>query len=191
MAESETIQILDELDKLIDSFNFGKLLREGMEVVIAGRPNVGKSSLMNRLSRKNRSIVTDIPGTTRDIIEEYINIKGIPVKLVDTAGVRGGKTRLKKIGVERTIKALEGADLVIMISDISEPLGQEDQTILSKIKEYNKPYIMVFNKTDLIEEERRLEEIKRENPKALYLSVTEDKGVEGTGGRYCKICDRK
>jgi len=178
MAESETIQILDELDKLIDSFNFGKLLREGMEVVIAGRPNVGKSSLMNRLSRKNRSIVTDIPGTTRDIIEEYINIKGIPVKLVDTAGVREAEDKVEKIGVERTIKALEGADLVIMISDISEPLGQEDQTILSKIKEYNKPYIMVFNKTDLIEEERRLEEIKRENPKALYLSVTEDKGVE-------------
>ncbi len=178
MAERETNDILEELNELINSFNFGKLLREGMEVVIAGRPNVGKSSLMNRLTRKNRSIVTDIPGTTRDVIEEYINIKGIPVKLVDTAGVREAEDKVEQLGVERTIKALKEADLVVMISDISEPLSKEDQTILSRIKEDNKPYILVLNKTDLIEEEEKLAKIEKENPQALLISVAADKGVD-------------
>lgn len=178
MAERETNDILEELNELINSFNFGKLLREGIEVVIAGRPNVGKSSLMNRLTRKNRSIVTDIPGTTRDVIEEYINIKGIPVKLVDTAGVREAEDKVEQLGVERTIKALKEADLVVMISDISEPLSKEDQTILSRIKEDNKPYILVLNKTDLIEEEEKLAKIEKENPQALLISVAADKGVD-------------
>ncbi|MGI6049969.1 MAG: tRNA uridine-5-carboxymethylaminomethyl(34) synthesis GTPase MnmE [Acetivibrionales bacterium] len=176
--EQETEKIIKELDNLIKSFRFGKLLREGMEVVIAGKPNVGKSSLMNRLTRKNKSIVTDIPGTTRDVIEDYINIKGIPVKLLDTAGVRSTHDIVEQQGVERSLKAISDADLIIVIFDSSREIGGEDQSIINKAKEEQKPYILCFNKIDLIEDEEKLEALKMENPHAKFISITEDAGIE-------------
>ena len=177
-AEEETTKILVELDELIKSFHYGKLLREGMEVVIIGRPNVGKSSLMNRLTRKNRSIVTDIPGTTRDIIEEYINIKGIPVKLIDTAGVRKTEDQLELLGVERSIKALESADFALILIDASQPFLEEDNQILSRVYSEKKPFVLVLNKLDLIKDDKKINKLGKEYPDALFLSVTEDIGID-------------
>lgn len=177
-AGNETEKIIKELSNLIQSFHFGKLLREGMEVVITGRPNVGKSSLMNRLTRKNRSIVTDIPGTTRDIIEEYISIKGIPVKLVDTAGVRKTNDQVEQQGVERSLRALTDADFIVVLLDSSEEISLDDEAIIKKVKDENKHYILCFNKIDLAEDEQRLEKLKNNYPDAKFISISEDTGID-------------
>jgi len=177
-AGETTKKIIGILDELIKSFSFGKLLREGMEAVIAGKPNVGKSSLMNRLARKNRSIVTDIPGTTRDIIEEYINIKGIPVKLVDTAGVRETADRIEQLGVERSVQAIAGADLAIVLVEAGTLITDEDEAILKKVREEGKPYILCINKTDLIRDGSRLEKLKKDMPDAVFMSIAEDTGID-------------
>lgn len=176
-AYEETTAVIEELNRLIESFRYGKVLREGLEVVIAGRPNVGKSSLMNRLARKNKSIVTDIPGTTRDVVEEYVNIKGIPVKLMDTAGVHQTEDYVEQLGVERTLKAIDEADLVIILEDAARPEESFDPTVNEKVCSANKPFIRVFNKIDLMSQEH-LSELKKANPQALFLSVSEDKGIE-------------
>lgn len=177
-AGKTTKEIIGILDELISSFSFGKLLREGMEVVIAGRPNVGKSSLMNRLTRKNRSIVTDIPGTTRDVIEEYINIKGIPVKLVDTAGVRETADIVEQQGVERSVKAISEADFAIVMADAQELLTEEDEVILKKVQEEGKPYVLCFNKADLIKDEKVPERLREQMPDAIFMSIAEDTGID-------------
>lgn len=177
-AGKETEGIIVELEKLINSFHFGKLLREGMEVVITGRPNVGKSSLMNRLTRKNRSIVTDIPGTTRDTIEEFVNIKGIPVKLVDTAGVRETLDQVEQQGVERSIKAIKDGDLVVVLVDLSQGFISEDKILLNKVLEHNKPYVLCFNKTDLIKDKASINEMSETYSDAIFMSISENKGVD-------------
>lgn len=186
-AGETTKEIIGILDELIKSFSFGKLLREGMEVVIAGKPNVGKSSLMNRLTRKNRSIVTDIPGTTRDIIEEYINIKGIPVKLVDTAGVRETTDMVEQLGVERSVKAISEADLAIVLVEAGTLMTEEDEAILKKVREEGKPYILCLNKADLIRDERILEKLKKVMPDAVFMSIMEDKGINDLEERIFKF----
>ncbi len=140
--------IKDSLEEMLKSFTKGRVIREGISVVIVGRPNVGKSSLLNELAGKNRAIVTDIPGTTRDIIEEYINIEGIPVKLIDTAGIRHTSDIVEKIGVEKAEKAVENADLVIMMLDASEGLKDEDIAIIEKLN--NKKVIYMVNKMDKV-----------------------------------------
>ena len=141
--------IKEKLKELLESFDKGKILREGISVVIVGRPNVGKSSLLNELTGYNRAIVTELPGTTRDIIEEYINIKGIPVRLIDTAGIRETRDVVEKIGVNLTKEAINKADLVIMMLDYSEGLTEEDIEILENIKDKKK--IILINKIDLAE----------------------------------------
>ena len=176
-AHTVTSSIVSDLNCLIESFRFGKVLREGMEVVILGRPNVGKSSLMNRLARKNKSIVTDIPGTTRDIVEEYINIKGIPIKLMDTAGIHDTFDVVEKIGVERSLNALKEADYIVVLVDASESINIEDSIILEKVSQYNKPYVLVYNKVDLIDK-KKLDLINKSNPGALFISVFDDKGID-------------
>jgi len=177
-AGKETTSIIIEIDSLIKSFHYGKLLREGMEIVISGRPNVGKSSLMNRLTRKNRSIVTDIPGTTRDTVEEYVNINGIPVKLVDTAGVRETLDQVEQQGVERTIKAISDADLVILLIDISQGFTAEDHDLLNKILKERKPYVLCFNKTDLVDDKQKINDNINLYPDAIPMSISEDRGVD-------------
>ena len=105
-------------------------IRDSLSTAIIGRPNVGKSSLLNNLLREEKAIVTDIEGTTRDVIEEYVNIKGVPLKLIDTAGIRDTDDVVEKIGVERSKKALEEADLVLLVLNSSEPLTEQDRTLL-------------------------------------------------------------
>ncbi|MDP4089454.1 MAG: tRNA uridine-5-carboxymethylaminomethyl(34) synthesis GTPase MnmE [Bacillota bacterium] len=139
--------IIAELNKLLETANEGKIIREGLGVVIVGKPNVGKSSLLNALVMENRAIVTEIPGTTRDVIEEYINIEGIPLKIIDTAGIRETEDIVEKIGVERSRQKINEADLIMLVLDLSRELDNEDLEILDYIKD--KKYIILLNKADL------------------------------------------
>ncbi|MFZ5353903.1 MAG: tRNA uridine-5-carboxymethylaminomethyl(34) synthesis GTPase MnmE [Bacillota bacterium] len=132
--------------ELIDSFEEGRIVKDGLSTAIIGRPNVGKSSLLNVLLKYNRAIVTDIPGTTRDIIEEYLNIGGVLIKLIDTAGIRETEDIVEKIGVERTKEAIKEAELIIFVIDMSEELLDEDKEILSYIKD--KKVVVAANKID-------------------------------------------
>ncbi|MBY0757086.1 tRNA uridine-5-carboxymethylaminomethyl(34) synthesis GTPase MnmE [Clostridium sardiniense] len=147
---------ITDMDKLLKGANEGKIIREGLKMTIIGKPNVGKSSLMNALLQEKRAIVTDIPGTTRDVIEEYINLGGIPVKITDTAGIRETEDVVEKIGVERSKEKLEEADLVVLMLDTSRPLDDEDREIIKSIE--NKKTIVLLNKVDL-ERKLQLEEL--------------------------------
>jgi len=138
-----------KIQALVQSFDNGKIIREGIKTAIIGKPNVGKSSLLNALLRENRAIVTDIPGTTRDVLEEYMNIHGIPIKLIDTAGIRSTEDQIERIGVERSMVQLEEADLIIFMLDVSRPLDHEDRHIMSLIAD--KEIVCLMNKIDLVE----------------------------------------
>ena len=148
MQVSEALkEVVVSLENAIESADEGKIIREGLSTVIVGKPNVGKSSLLNSLLMENRAIVTDIPGTTRDVIEEYINIGGIPIKVVDTAGIRETQDLVEKIGVQKSKEKIDEADLVILILDSSRELTKEDRDIIKYIKD--KKYIVLLNKVDL------------------------------------------
>ncbi|KUO76319.1 MAG: tRNA modification GTPase MnmE [Clostridia bacterium BRH_c25] len=132
---------------LAESFDEGKIVRDGLSTAIIGRPNVGKSSLLNLLLKENRAIVTEVPGTTRDIIEEYLNIGGVLIRLIDTAGIRETEDIVERIGVERTKEAINNSDLVILMVDASSELLEEDNDIIDLIRD--RKVIAVLNKTDL------------------------------------------
>lgn len=138
---------IEKLKKLEQSFDSGKILRDGISTVIVGKPNVGKSSLLNRLVKEERAIVTEIAGTTRDTIEEYITIRGIPLKLVDTAGIHETADVVESIGVDKSKKALEEADLVLVMLDSTDKLSKEDEEILEVTKD--KKHIILINKIDV------------------------------------------
>ena len=140
-------EIVGDIDEMLGGFSKGKILRDGILTVIAGRPNVGKSSLLNALSRTERAIVTDIPGTTRDTVEEYVNIKGVALRLVDTAGIREADNAVEQIGVERAKEAMETADLCLFVLDSSCEISPEDIEIFEYIKD--KKLIVILNKTDM------------------------------------------
>lgn len=135
------------IDGLLATAQGGKILREGLATAIVGRPNVGKSSLLNYLLHEDKAIVTDVAGTTRDVLEEYVNVRGVPLRLVDTAGIHDTNDKVEKIGVERSRKALNAADLVLLVLDVSEPLTDEDRELLTATRA--KKRIVVLNKQDL------------------------------------------
>jgi len=145
-VESVIEVVLQDIKKLLNTAESGKLIRQGIKTVIIGKPNVGKSSLLNALVRENRAIVTDIPGTTRDVIEEYINIKGVNIKIVDTAGIRETLDEIERIGVERSKENIKDADLIIMVIDISRPMEEEDELLLEWLN--GRKAIIVVNKVD-------------------------------------------
>jgi tRNA modification GTPase len=147
-ACEEVKTIRSQLQELISQYEKGKILREGINAVIAGMPNVGKSSLLNRLAGEEKAIVTDIPGTTRDVIEEYISIRGIPVRIMDTAGITETPDRVEQIGVERALKIIEEADLVILMLDASKGIREEERELLNKVS--GRRHIVVLNKIDLV-----------------------------------------
>lgn len=153
LMREKTQEFQKLLEHLLRTAKRGKILREGLSTAIIGRPNVGKSSLLNNLLREEKAIVTDIEGTTRDVIEEYVNIKGVPLKLIDTAGIRETDDIVERIGVERSKKALNEADLVLLVLNASEPLTQQDQTLLNISANSNR--IILLNKTDLDEKIER------------------------------------
>ena len=164
----------DKLKKLEDSFDNGKIIKEGIKTAIIGKPNAGKSSLLNAILKENRAIVTDIEGTTRDTIEEFVTINGIPLKLVDTAGIRQAKDEVEKIGIEKSIEQAREADLIIAIFDSSKDLTKEDLEILKIIE--NKKVIILLNKTDLnpviSEKDERLTNVTKNILKISALNKT-------------------
>jgi len=166
--------IIGEIDLLLSTADEGKILREGLSTVIVGKPNVGKSSLLNALVKEKRAIVTDVPGTTRDAIEEYISIEGIPVKVVDTAGIRETEDIVEKIGVEKSKEKIDEADLVILMLDLSNKLSHEDREIIKYIKD--KKYIVLLNKSDL-DGKIEMEELK--DLKSKYITSISVKTGEG------------
>ncbi|MDM8266771.1 tRNA uridine-5-carboxymethylaminomethyl(34) synthesis GTPase MnmE [Limosilactobacillus pontis] len=147
MLKEKATEIQQRIQALLKTAKQGKVLREGLATAIIGRPNVGKSSLLNSLLHEDKAIVTNVAGTTRDVIEEYVNVNGVPLKLIDTAGIRDTADTVEKIGVERSRKALDAADLVLLLIDNSEPLTDEDEKLLAATKD--KQRIVILNKTDL------------------------------------------
>lgn len=164
--------VISVINNLLDTASEGKILRDGLNMVIIGKPNVGKSSLLNSLLMEKRAIVTDIPGTTRDVIEEYINLDGIPVKIIDTAGIRETEDLVEKLGVQRSKEKINQADLIVLMLDLSRPLEEEDKEIIDFIKD--KKYIVILNKVDL---ERKLQLEESMN----FHNFIEISAVQGTG----------
>lgn len=175
--EQNANKVIHDIRKLLETSDRGKILRDGLNTVILGKPNVGKSSLLNALLRENRAIVTDIPGTTRDIIEEYLNIDGIPLKIIDTAGIRDTEDIVEKIGVDRARESIEFADLIIAVFDVSRDLSQEDYNIIELIKD--RKSLVLLNKTDLPNKytEEHLEKLL-EGKEIISTSITKEVGID-------------
>jgi tRNA modification GTPase len=168
--------VRDEIEKLLTTAKQGKILREGLSTVIVGRPNVGKSSLLNSLAQENKAIVTDIPGTTRDVIEEYVNVRGVPLRLLDTAGIRETEDVVEKIGVERSRKVLKEADVILLVLNFGDELTEDDEKLFTVVKDMN--VIVIVNKTDL-QQQMDLEKVKElagEHP-VVTTSLLNEQGI--------------
>ncbi|NBD25053.1 tRNA uridine-5-carboxymethylaminomethyl(34) synthesis GTPase MnmE [Paenibacillus glycinis] len=166
-----------EIDRLLKTAAEGKILREGIVTAIVGRPNVGKSSLLNALVQENKAIVTDIPGTTRDVIEEYITLGGIPLRLLDTAGIRETSDVVERIGVERSRSALEEADLILLVLNANESLHPDDLELMQKLS--GRPVVVLLNKTDL-PVVLDIAEVEKQFPSdaIVRLSVLKEQGLD-------------
>lgn len=166
-----------EIEALLRTSEQGKILREGLSTVIIGRPNVGKSSLLNSLVHETKAIVTDIPGTTRDVIEEYVNVRGVPLRLVDTAGIRETEDIVERIGVERSRQVLKEADLILLVLNHSEALSEEDVKLFEAVEGMD--VIVIMNKTDLeakIDAER-VKELAKGRP-VVTTSLLKEEGIQ-------------
>ncbi|MEI5908398.1 tRNA uridine-5-carboxymethylaminomethyl(34) synthesis GTPase MnmE [Bacillus spongiae] len=169
--------VKEEIERLLRTSEQGKILREGLSTVIIGRPNVGKSSLLNSLVQENKAIVTDIPGTTRDVIEEYVNVRGVPLRLVDTAGIRETEDIVEKIGVERSRQVLKEADLILLVLNYADELTEEDENLFKAVEGMD--VIVIINKTDL-PQKINLDKVEKlaSQHKLVTTSLLQDKGVD-------------
>ncbi|MCD2247947.1 tRNA uridine-5-carboxymethylaminomethyl(34) synthesis GTPase MnmE [Listeria swaminathanii] len=177
MLLEKTELVRASVEQLLQTASQGKILREGLATAIIGRPNVGKSSLLNQLIQEEKAIVTDIAGTTRDIIEEYVNVRGVPLRLIDTAGIRETEDIVEKIGVERSRKALADADFILLVLNQNEELTVEDEALFEAASGHN--YVVVLNKTDLETklDIEKVREIAGGNP-IVATSLVNDEGLE-------------
>lgn len=173
VQEQLTVAI-EDMKKLLEGANEGRIIRDGLKLAIIGKPNVGKSSLLNCLLKEKRAIVTDIPGTTRDIIEEFISLDGIPVKITDTAGIRETEDEVEKIGVKKSREKIDEADLVVLMLDSSRSLEDEDREIIEKVKD--KKYVVLMNKNDL--EKKISDEDIKELKNIIYISAKTGFGID-------------
>ncbi|MEK4886390.1 tRNA uridine-5-carboxymethylaminomethyl(34) synthesis GTPase MnmE [Bacillus sp. FSL W8-0223] len=173
----KSLYVKQEIEKLLRTSQQGKILREGLSTVIIGRPNVGKSSLLNALVHENKAIVTNIPGTTRDVIEEYVNVRGVPLRLVDTAGIRETEDIVERIGVERSRQVLKEADLILLVLNYSEELTPEDEKLFEAAKGMD--VIVIVNKTDLPQkiDMERVQKLAN-NHKIVTTSLLEEQGID-------------
>jgi tRNA modification GTPase len=177
LLKEKSTYVSQEVEKLLQTSGQGKILREGLSTVIIGRPNVGKSSLLNSLVHENKAIVTDIPGTTRDVIEEYVNVRGVPLKLLDTAGIRETEDIVERIGVERSRQVLKEADLLLLLLNYSDELTKEDENLFDAVE--GMEVIVIVNKTDL-PQKIDLERVRQltQSHKLITTSLVEEKGIE-------------
>ena len=186
MLKEKALDIQQRIQALLKTAKQGKVLREGLATAIIGRPNVGKSSLLNTLLHEDKAIVTDVAGTTRDVIEEYVNVDGVPLKLIDTAGIRDTDDTVEKIGVERSKRALDAADLILLLIDSSAPLTAEDCELLTAT--HGKQRIVILTKTDL---PRRvdLDELKKltDGDALIETSIVKHEGMDQLGQQISKM----
>lgn len=177
MLIEKATYIRDEIEKLLKTSEQGKILREGLATAIIGRPNVGKSSLLNSLVQENKAIVTDIPGTTRDVIEEYVNVRGVPLRLIDTAGIRETEDIVEKIGVERSRQILQEADLILLVLNSAEELSSDDEQLFAAVEGLD--VIIIVNKTDL-PRKMNMERVHAlaEDRKVVTTSLLKEEGIE-------------
>lgn len=188
VTNGHILQVLEDISKKINklekSFDNGKILRDGIKTAIIGRPNAGKSSLLNVILNEERAIVTDIEGTTRDTIEEFVQIDGIPLKIIDTAGIRNAKDEVEKIGVEKASQMAKDSDIVIAIFDITREFNIEDEEILELIKDKNA--IIVLNKIDL-NTEKNIEKINKINKPIIKISTKTREGIDDLYNKISEI----
>lgn len=177
MLIEKATKVKKEIEALLTTSEQGKILREGISTVIIGRPNVGKSSLLNSLVHETKAIVTDIPGTTRDVIEEYVNVRGVPLRLVDTAGIRETEDIVERIGVERSRQVLKEADLILLVLNYSESLSDEDIKLFEATKGMD--IIVIVNKTDL-EQKLDLDRVRElaGNQPVVTTSLLKEEGID-------------
>lgn len=177
MLLEKAAYVREEIEKLLRTSQQGKILREGLSTVIIGRPNVGKSSLLNALVQENKAIVTDIPGTTRDVIEEYVNVRGVPLRLVDTAGIRETEDIVERIGVERSRQVLKEADLILLVLNYSDAFTREDEQLFEAVKGMD--VIVIVNKTDL-PQKLDMERVRQlsQNMRLVTTSLLKEEGID-------------
>ncbi|AKG36885.1 tRNA uridine-5-carboxymethylaminomethyl(34) synthesis GTPase MnmE [Paenibacillus durus] len=176
-VKDKSREVMGGIDQLLKTATQGKILREGITTAIVGRPNVGKSSLLNALARENKAIVTDIPGTTRDVIEEFVTINNIPLKLLDTAGIRETMDVVEKIGVERSKAAVSEADLILLVLNASEPLHEDELTLMEQI--HGRQVLCIMNKMDLQPKLDKSVLLQYFDESAIVsMSVLEEKGLD-------------
>lgn len=186
LLKEKAIEIKQRIEQLLKTASQGKIMREGLATALVGRPNVGKSSLLNHLLHEDKAIVTDVAGTTRDVIEEYVNVSGVPLKLIDTAGIRETDDKVEKIGVERSKKAIEQSDLVLLVLSAAESLTKEDLELIRLTND--KKRIIILNKTDLEEKLDRKELAKiSENAPVYATSILKNEGVEALEEAISKL----
>ncbi len=171
--KEEIKKIDDKLSKILKESENGKIIKEGIKTVIVGKPNVGKSSLLNRLIEEDKAIVTDIEGTTRDIVEGSILIEGVILNIIDTAGIRNTTDKVEKIGVLKSLDLIDNCDLILLILNNNEVLTKEDMDLLAKIKDKN--YLIIVNKTDL---ENKIDLSNLDQDKIVYMSLIKDEGID-------------
>lgn len=175
--EDTLYKVKGKLEELERTFYNGKIIKEGIKVAIIGKPNAGKSSLLNAILREERAIVTEYEGTTRDTIEEFMNIDGIPLKLIDTAGIRNAKDEVEKIGIEKAKEIAKEADLIIAIFDATKELDNEDKKIIEEFEK--KKAIIVLNKIDLMSQADKIEkELEYLNKPIVKISALKREGIE-------------
>ncbi|WP_025691492.1 tRNA uridine-5-carboxymethylaminomethyl(34) synthesis GTPase MnmE [Paenibacillus zanthoxyli] len=176
-VKDKSREVMGGIYQLLKTATQGKILREGITTAIVGRPNVGKSSLLNALARENKAIVTDIPGTTRDVIEEFVTINNIPLKLLDTAGIRETMDVVEKIGVERSKAAVSEADLILLVLNASEPLHEDELTLMEQI--HGRQVLCIMNKMDLPPKLNKSVLLQYFDESAIVsMSVLEEKGLD-------------
>lgn len=186
LLKEKAIEIKQRIEQLLKTASQGKIMREGLATALVGRPNVGKSSLLNHLLHEDKAIVTDVAGTTRDVIEEYVNVSCVPLKLIDTAGIRETDDKVEKIGVERSKKAIEQSDLVLLVLNAAESLTKEDLELIRLTND--KKRIIILNKTDLEEKLDRKELAKiSENAPVYATSILKNEGVEALEEAISKL----
>ncbi len=173
VINSRIDKLLDEINKLLNSYSQGKIIKDGVMTVLIGRPNVGKSSLLNSLLNEERAIITHLPGTTRDAIEEQINIGDLILNIVDTAGFRETEDLIEKIGIKKTYNYIDKAQLILFLVDARQGLTSDDYIMIEHLKKIDKKFLIVINKVDLIKK-TKLEDINN----SIYISAKDGTGLE-------------
>ena len=174
-------EIIARIDKLLHSYDYGRLLKEGVKLLLLGKPNVGKSSLLNILVEKERAIVSEMPGTTRDYIEEFTQIEGFPIQIVDTAGIRETLDMIEEMGVKRALKHIESSDLILAIFEMHRPLDADDLHLIEYLGHYVQKkvnFLVILNKMDLGEDRRTVDLLKELNSPILAVSARTGKNIE-------------